>query len=302
MAFASRFVIHVWAARSPSMALPILGVRIIWANLRRAWDLGAEIHVLALNATELRWFGLEGSVGRQSLHESSWIHDDTAFDLLCGLGNHVSLVESFLSAVLVCSRNPDTSFGSPRAFLLIDVRGLATSFVYLAAPPRDVTNDGPGPAVLDARPGSVVTVRFDALVDVTVFRERVPPKRQAFGGMPSLRCMDPKGWSWRPGFGQERAPTGGCFAVGTILSLLGCVASSYSWSQACWPVTTPPHGVPVADAPGAEDRRPVVTQAPPKVWTAPSSTLDPAVPFRRAVWSPPTAWTAAIGCSTHVRT
>ena len=202
------FFINDRTARFAIMVLPFLGVGILYDNLRLALDLRAEIHVADLYASELRWFGVAGSSGRQTLPEYFFAHNHAVLDFICGLAYLVYLAESFLFAIVLFFKDQPRLERFAWTFLLINVLGIATYLIYPAAPPWYVMDYGLGPAVLDALPSPAGTARFDELLNVTVFKSFYSRNANVFGAMPSLHCAYPTGvvmaaWTygrgWRAG-------------------------------------------------------------------------------------------------------
>jgi hypothetical protein len=76
-------------------------------------------------------------------------------------------------------------------FLLLNIVGFATYYVYPAAPPWYVADYGLGPANLDARSSMAGAARFDALVGIPYFATFYGRSADVFGAIPSLHVAYP---------------------------------------------------------------------------------------------------------------
>jgi membrane-associated phospholipid phosphatase len=76
-------------------------------------------------------------------------------------------------------------------FLLMNVAGFVTYYVYPAAPPWYVADYGLGPANMDARSSVAGAGRFDALVGIPYFAGFYGRSADVFGAIPSLHVSYP---------------------------------------------------------------------------------------------------------------
>ena len=76
-------------------------------------------------------------------------------------------------------------------FLLVNVMGFATYFIYPAAPPWWVTTYGLGGAPVRIHPAAAAAVRFDALLGIHLFENMYGNGIDVFGSYPSLHVSYP---------------------------------------------------------------------------------------------------------------
>jgi hypothetical protein len=76
-------------------------------------------------------------------------------------------------------------------FLVLNVAGFVTYYVYPAAPPWYVADYGLGPANMDARSSVAGAGRFDALVGIPYFAGFYGRSADVFGAIPSLHVAYP---------------------------------------------------------------------------------------------------------------
>jgi inositol phosphorylceramide synthase catalytic subunit len=137
---------------------------------------------------ERRWFG----VGGRTLNELFLEHHWAALDLACGFAYLVYVAEYLLLAMVAFFRGRlDVASTLARTFLLVNVMGFATYFVYAAAPPWYVTQYGLGPARMDVQPAAAAATRFDVLLGTHFFDSMYGRGVDVFGAYPSLHVAYP---------------------------------------------------------------------------------------------------------------
>jgi len=96
------------------------------------------------------------------------------------------------------------------AFLIVNLLGFATHFLYPAAPPWYVAQYGLGPARLDIHPDAAAASRFDALLGTNFFAEMYGRGVDVYGAYPSLHAAYPLIVAWavfrEPGLRWARVP------------------------------------------------------------------------------------------------
>src|SRR5207237_5968422 len=126
------------------------------------------LHVPEPYALELRWFGAFG----QTVNEFFMAHHWAALDLACGLAYLVYVGEYLAVTFLLFFRGRhDMVRALAYAFLIVNLLGFATYFLYPAAPPWYVAQYGLGPARLGIQPDAAAASRFDALLGTHFFEE-----------------------------------------------------------------------------------------------------------------------------------
>ncbi|HEX8907597.1 MAG TPA: phosphatase PAP2 family protein, partial [Anaeromyxobacteraceae bacterium] len=134
------------------------------------------------------WFG----VGGRTLNEIFLDHHGVALDLACGFAYLVYVGEYLGLAIVAFLRGRlDAAATFARCFLLVNVMGFATYYIYPAAPPWYVTQYGLGPARMDVRPAAAAAQRFDALLGTHFFDQMYGRGVDVFGAYPSLHVAYP---------------------------------------------------------------------------------------------------------------
>ncbi len=147
-----------------------------------------RVHVAEPYLFERAWFG----VGGRTLNEIFLEHQWDVLDLACGFAYLVYVAEYILLAVLLfLIGRVEKAVTFARCFLLVNVMGFATYFLYPAAPPWYVTQYGLGPARMDVRPAAAAAQRFDALLGTHFFDQMYGRGVDVFGAYPSLHVAYP---------------------------------------------------------------------------------------------------------------
>ena len=170
--------------------LPFILTGVIFDSMRYFYwqGIAGRVHVVEPYLLERSWFG----VGGRTLNEIFLVHHWDALDLACGFAYLVYVGESLLLALLFFLRGRlDAASTLGRSFLLVNVMGFATYFVYPAAPPWYVTRYGLGPARMDVRPAAAAAQRFDALLGTHFFDQMYGRGVDVFGAYPSLHVAYP---------------------------------------------------------------------------------------------------------------
>jgi inositol phosphorylceramide synthase catalytic subunit len=150
--------------------------------------IAGRVHVTEPYGFERRWFG----VGGRTLNEVFLDHHGVALDLACGFAYLVYVGEYLGLAVVAFVRDRlDAAATLARCFLVVNVMGFATYYVYPAAPPWYVTQYGLGPARMDVRPAAAAAQRFDALLGTHFFDQMYGRGVDVFGAYPSLHVAYP---------------------------------------------------------------------------------------------------------------
>jgi hypothetical protein len=169
---------------------PFVLTGVVFDSMRYFYWQGIEgrVHVAEPYLLERAWFG----VGGRTLNEIFLEHHWPALDLACGFAYLVYVAEYILLALVLFFRGRfDRATTFARCFLVVNVMGFVTYFVYPAAPPWYVTQYGLGPARMDVQPDAAAAQRFDALLGTHFFDEMYGRGVDVFGAFPSLHVAYP---------------------------------------------------------------------------------------------------------------
>src|SRR5256885_8138001 len=163
---------------------PLMLTGVIYDSMRYFYwpAIAGRVHVIGPYQFELRWFG----IGGQTLNEFFTAHHWAALDLACGLAYLVYVGEYLAVAFLFFFRGQKEMVRAlSYAFLLVNLLGFVTYFLYPPAPPWYVAQHGFGPALLDIHPDAAAASRFDALLGTHFFDELYGRGVDGEGGDPS---------------------------------------------------------------------------------------------------------------------
>jgi inositol phosphorylceramide synthase catalytic subunit len=183
--------------------------------------IGDRIHVAGPYLFERTWFG----IGGRTLNEIFLAHHWPALDLAAGFAYLVFVGEYLgLAMLALLSGRADAARTFGRCFLLVNVMGFATYFIYAAAPPWYVTAYGLGPVHLPIHPAAAAAGRFDALLGTHLFADMYGRGIDVFGAYPSLHVAYPllaAVFAWRyPELRWARIPA-------ALFFLLMCLSAVY---------------------------------------------------------------------------
>ncbi len=169
---------------------PFILTGVIFDSMRYFYwqGIAGRVHVAEPYLLERAWFGIGGATP----NELFLTHHGAVLDLACGFAYLVYVAEYLLLAFFLFFRGDverARTFGL--TFLLVNVMGFATYFIYPAAPPWYVTEYGLGPARMDVRPAAAAAQRFDALLGTHFFDAMYGRGVDVFGAIPSLHVAYP---------------------------------------------------------------------------------------------------------------
>ena len=170
--------------------LPFALTGVVFDSMRYFYwqGIGGRVHVAEPYLLERSWFGIGGRTPNEIFLAHHW----DALDLACGFAYLVYVAAYMLPAVLLFLRGrPERARTFAWCFLLVNVMGFATYFVYPAAPPWYVSQYGLGPARMDVRPAAAAAQRFDALLGTHFFDSMYGRGVDVFGAIPSLHVAYP---------------------------------------------------------------------------------------------------------------
>jgi inositol phosphorylceramide synthase catalytic subunit len=169
---------------------PFILTGVVFDSMRYYYwqGIAGRVHVAEPYWFERTWFG----VGGRTLNEIFLDHHWAAADLAAGFAYLVFVAETLALALWLFWRGRDDAVSRIAwTFLVVNVMGFVTYFVYPAAPPWYVTQYGLGPARYDIHPYAAATQRFDALLGTRFFDEMYGRGVDVFGAYPSLHVSYP---------------------------------------------------------------------------------------------------------------
>ena len=169
---------------------PMVLTGVVFDSMRYYYWPGIEgrVHVLEPYLFERAWFGIGGRTLNEIFLERHW----PALDLAAGFA-YVAFAFEYvaLALLLFFLGRVDAARTATRAFLVVNVMGFATYFVYPAAPPWWVTAHGLGAMPVRIYPEAAATLRFDALLGIHFFENMYRSGIDVFGSYPSLHVSYP---------------------------------------------------------------------------------------------------------------
>ncbi|MCH7857240.1 MAG: phosphatase PAP2 family protein [Gemmatimonadetes bacterium] len=182
--------------------LPFLLTAVLYDS-QRYWG-EAVPHVAGPYAFEKRWFGVPSPDGTLTLNEWFGLHLHPVLDFIAG-GVYLTFIGVFILLAAYFTRRihfdtssestPSRRLWSARAvvwsFLVVNVLGFITWFLYPVAPPWYVDLYGLDTIVLDVPMNPARTVRFDALFGTSFFTGWYGAGSNPFGAIPSLHVSYP---------------------------------------------------------------------------------------------------------------
>ncbi len=178
------------ARRFLATMFPLVLTGVVFDSMRYFYwqGIAGRVHVVEPYRLERAWFGIGGLTPNELFLEHHW----PALDLAAGFAYLTYVGEYLLLAMVLFFRD---RLAEARvfawSFLVVNVMGFATYFVYPAAPPWYVTQYGLGAARLGIRPEAAAAHRFDALLGTHFFDSMYGRGVDVFGAIPSLHVAYP---------------------------------------------------------------------------------------------------------------
>jgi membrane-associated phospholipid phosphatase len=169
---------------------PMVVTGVLFDSMRYYYwpGVNGRVHVVEPFLFERAWFG----IGGRTLNEIFLEHHWPALDLAAGFAYVAFAAEYVGLAFLLHFRGRvAAAHTAARAFLVVNVMGFATYFIYPAAPPWWVTANGLGAVPVRIHPGPAATIRFDALLGIHLFQNMYGNGIDVFGSYPSLHVSYP---------------------------------------------------------------------------------------------------------------
>jgi len=170
--------------------LPFILTGVIYDGMRYFYwpAIEGRVHVSEPYFLERSWFGIGGLTPNEWFQRHHW----PALDLACGFAYLVYVAEYLsVAIVLFFQRRSEMVRTLALAFLVVNVLGFITYFIYPAAPPWYVAQFGLGPARIDIQPDPAAAGRFDQLLGTHFFNEVYGRGVDVYGAYPSLHVAYP---------------------------------------------------------------------------------------------------------------
>jgi membrane-associated phospholipid phosphatase len=170
--------------------LPFIATGAIYDSLRYYLAAGTadRIHVAGPYVLDRAWFGIAG----HTLNEVFDIHHWPIADLVAGFAYLIYVIEYLaLATIAFFSGAVVRALSFARGFLLVNVMGFITYFIYPAAPPWYVAAHGLGPVSARVAPSPGAAARFDGLLGTHLFADVYSRSIEVFGAIPSLHVAYP---------------------------------------------------------------------------------------------------------------
>jgi membrane-associated phospholipid phosphatase len=174
---------------------PFILTGVIYDSMRYFYwpAVDGRIHVAEPYRLEKSLFAISGRTPNEWLD----VHRSAVLDLLCGFAYLVYVGEYLAVALLLFfHRRLDVLRTFAIAFLVVNLLGFATYFIYPAAPPWYVSAFGLGPARMDIHSAPAAASRFDALLGTHFFDAMYGRGVDVYGAYPSLHVAYPLLAAW----------------------------------------------------------------------------------------------------------
>jgi membrane-associated phospholipid phosphatase len=202
---------------------PFIATGVIYDSMRYFYwpAIRGRAHIEGPWQLERSWFGIRGRTPNDWFLAHHW----PALDLACGFAYLVYVAEYLgVAFFLFFRRHENLLQRLALAFLLVNVLGFATYFIYPVAPPWYVTEYGFGPGRMDVHSTAAAASRFDQLLGTHFFNDLYSRGVDVYGAYPSLHVAYPLLAAWAvfrtPELRCARGPAVGFF-------LLMCLSAVY---------------------------------------------------------------------------
>jgi membrane-associated phospholipid phosphatase len=169
---------------------PFIATGAIYDSMRYFYwpGIAGRVRVAGPYLLERSWFGAGGETPNEWFAAHHW----PALDLACGFAYLVYVGEYLaLAFLLFFRRRSETLRTLALAFLVVNLLGFATYFIYPVAPPWYIAEYGLGPARIDIHPAAAAASRFDQLLGTHFFDEMYGRGVDVYGAYPSLHVAYP---------------------------------------------------------------------------------------------------------------
>ena len=184
--------------------LPIILTGVLYDSQRYWGAVRGVPHVAEPYLLEKKLFGVPSPNGILTLNEWFGLHLHPVLDFIAGgayltfIGIFILLAAYFTRRIhfdadpeSMPSRRPWSAHAPAWSFLVVNVLGFVTWFLYPAAPPWYVDAYGLDTILLDVSMNPARTLRFDALFGTSLFTGMYGAGSNPFGAIPSLHISYP---------------------------------------------------------------------------------------------------------------
>jgi membrane-associated phospholipid phosphatase len=169
---------------------PFIATGAIYDSMRYFYwpGIAGRVRVAGPYLLERSWFGIDGQTPNEWFAAHHW----PALDLASGFAYLVYVGEYLaLAFLLFFRRRFETLRTLALAFLVVNLLGFATYFIYPVAPPWYVAEYGLGPARFDVHPAAAAASRFDQFLGTHFFDKMYGRGVDVYGAYPSLHVAYP---------------------------------------------------------------------------------------------------------------
>ncbi|MBN1946967.1 MAG: inositol phosphorylceramide synthase [Bradymonadales bacterium] len=150
------------------------------------------IHVAQPYLLEKAIFGIQLESGAVvTPTEFFQTHTHPVMDLVSAVAYLLYILVPFGLAFILLAKDRATLERFGWAFLVVNLMGFATYYLYPAAPPWYVEQHGLGPAILDAAPHPARLAAVDSLLNTSTFQSIYSRSANVFAALPSLHVAYP---------------------------------------------------------------------------------------------------------------
>lgn len=170
--------------------LPFMLAGVVFDSMRYFYWLGVagRVHTLGPYELDRHLFGIHG----HTLNELFAAHHWAIADLASGVA-YLTFIGAYLALAFVAFLRGNSAGARTlgRCFLLVNLLGFLTYFIFPVAPPWYVAAHGFGPVTHAALPSAAAAHRFDQLLGTHFFDGVYNHGVDTFGALPSLHCAYP---------------------------------------------------------------------------------------------------------------
>jgi membrane-associated phospholipid phosphatase len=169
---------------------PFIATGAVYDSMRYFYwpGIAGRVHVEGPYLFERSWFGIGGRTPNEWFAAHHW----WTLDLACGFAYLTYVGEYLALAFFLFFRGAHKTVRTlALAFLVVNLLGFATYFIYPAAPPWYVAQYGFGPARTDVHPAAAAAGRFDELLGTHFFDQMYGRGVDVYGAFPSLHVAYP---------------------------------------------------------------------------------------------------------------
>ena len=174
---------------------PFILTGVLYDSMRYYYwpGISGHIHIAEPYYRDLRYFGINDGGNRFTANEFFARHPKVWLDLMCGFAYLVFVGEYFCAAFYLFFRERWVALRTcALSFLIVNLLGFITYYIYPAAPPWYVTRYGVlGPPRMDVHSSAAATTRFDRILGTHFFEHIYAHGVDVYGAYPSLHVSYP---------------------------------------------------------------------------------------------------------------